>query len=86
MSRGEYVSWTQRQSELSASRRTLLLLFIFSLLGLPAPVLGPIAGWYAYSRRDQLAGADGTYLAMGYGTAAVGATYTLVILALIVGM
>ena len=86
MSRGEYVSWVQRQSELSATRRTLLLLFIFSLFGAPAPVLGPIAGWYAYSKRDQLAGADGTYLAMGYGTAALGSIYTIVILALVAGM
>lgn len=85
MSRGEYAQWSARQARLSGARRALILLFLFSFAGVAAPILGPIAGWFAHSRRDELAGADGTYLAMGYGTAALGAAYTLVILALVFG-
>jgi len=55
------------------------------LAGVPAPVLGPIAGWYAFTKRRQLEGSGGTYLAMGYGTAALGATYALMMLALALG-
>ncbi|MHC4818036.1 MAG: hypothetical protein ACYTF8_08270, partial [Planctomycetota bacterium] len=59
--------------------------FVLSLFGLPAPFVGPVAGIFAHSRRHLLAGAGGTYLAMGYGTAALGLTYTVVIALLLGG-
>ena len=82
MEPAEYKSWAASQNELRTSRRVILALFFVTLLGLPAPICGPIAGFFAYRRRDLLAGADGTYLAMAYGAAALGLTYAAVILAL----
>lgn len=82
----EWRAWAAGRQALSATRKTLVLLFIFSMFGLPAPVLGPIAGAMAYKQRDALAGADGTYLAMGFGAAALGAIYTLILLFLMLGL
>lgn len=81
----EYRAWLKEQAELKTSRRALTLLFVLSLFGLPAPFVGPVAGIFAYTRRHLLAGAGGTYLAMGYGTAALGLTYTVVIALLLGG-
>lgn len=86
MTKEEYQRWLAKQAAIKSSRRTLVALFVVSLAGVPAPVLGPIAGWFAYNNRDKLEGAGGTYLAMGYGTAALGATYALIFLALFLGM
>jgi len=81
----EYRAWVRRQEEARSSRLILLCLFIVTLLGVPAPLTGPIAGAVAWSRRDLLAGADGTYLAMGYGAAALGAVYAVTILLVVLG-
>lgn len=86
MTRGEYQDWKAERQRLASTRRTLGVLFLLSLLGFTAPVLGAIAGVLAYKRRHDLAGADGTYLALGYGTAAIGTTYSLVMLLLLFGM
>ena len=51
----------------------------------PAPVVGPIAGVYAYRKRTLLAGTGGTYLAMGYGSAALGGCYLLLIAIIALG-
>jgi hypothetical protein len=81
----EYGAWQEDEARRKASRRTLLLLFLFSLLALPAPVLGAVAGVYAWRRRKELAGADGTYLAIGYGAAVLGALYAVLFLLLLGG-
>jgi hypothetical protein len=86
MTREEWRAHERRQEDLSGTRKALVLLFIFSLFGIPAPVLGPIAGAIAYRRREDLAGADGTYLALGFGAAALGATYLLIVLLLMMGL
>jgi hypothetical protein len=86
MTRETWRTWNESQQAAHRGRRTLFLLFLFSLFGLPAPLLGPIAGAYAWRRRRLLAGADGTYLAMGYGAAALGATHLVAILCLAVGL
>jgi hypothetical protein len=85
MTHAEYRDWTQGQSRMKGSRRTLLFLFLGSLPGVTAPVLGAIAGVYAARNRRLLTGTDGVYLAMGYGAAALGLTYALVIVALLLG-
>ena len=70
----------------AGAKKSLVLLFVLSLFGLPAPVLGPIAGGVAWRKRRLLAGADGTYLAMGYGAAALGVTYLTILLLLGLGL
>lgn len=85
MTRPDFVAWRKEGEAASRLRRTLAGLFIASLTGLPAPVTGGVAVWIAWRSRKRLEGSDGTYLAMGYGAAALGATYTLMILLLALG-
>ncbi|NVB80591.1 MAG: hypothetical protein HOV81_19510 [Kofleriaceae bacterium] len=81
----EYKEWQAEQNALSSARSRLAWLFIGSLAGVTAPVLGTIAGVYAYKKRKKLAGAGGTYLAMGYGSAALGGIYAVIIAVLALG-
>lgn len=85
LTRQEYDQWVAKQDAIRKSRLTLIGLFVLALVGIPAPVVGPIAGWYAYSKRKELEGTGGTYLAMGYGTAALGGTYAVIWLLLLLG-
>ncbi len=77
MTRAEYQRWGASQQAIKTSRTTLICLFLLSLVGFTAPLAGPLAGVYAFRKRDQLAGTGGTYLAMGYGSAAIGGLYAL---------
>ncbi|TMQ12255.1 MAG: hypothetical protein E6J90_06600 [Deltaproteobacteria bacterium] len=79
MTRDEYAAWVDKQAGIARSRSLLIVLFICSLLGFVALVTGPIAGVYAWLRRRRLAETGGTYLAMGYGSAAIGGVYALLI-------
>lgn len=85
ISRDEYRAIVERERAVAGSRTALIWMFILSLLGLPAPVVGPIAGAYAYRKRTLLAGTGGTYLAMGYGSAALGGCYLLLIAIIALG-
>jgi hypothetical protein len=85
MTPAEYIAWRDEERKLSRARKTLVVLFLLSMLGFPSPVLGPFAGYYAYRTREHLIGADGTYVALGYGTAALGGTYGLTLLLLLLG-
>jgi len=75
----EYAQWTGQQQAIASARKVLIVLFILSLVGVTAPIAGAIAGIYARAKRTLLAGTGGTYLAMGYGSAAIGSFYTLLI-------
>ena len=86
MTLSSYREWRERERRRSGGRMTLFLLFMVSLLGIPAPVTGTIAGGVAWKNRHRLAGSGGTFLAMGYGAAALGATYTLFLLLLLIGL
>ena len=86
MTREEYYAWVEKEASERSARRGLLTLFILSLFGLVAPITGAIAAVVVYRFKDRLVGAQGTYLAMGYGSIALGALYTVVILLLILGM
>ena len=79
MTPDEYASWRADQAAIARSRQLLIALFLCSLIGVTAPVAGPIAGIYAWLRRARLASTGGTYLAMGYGSAAIGAVYLVLI-------
>lgn len=86
MTPAEYAQHVAKQDAIRRSRYTLTALFVLSLFGVPAPIVGPIAGWYAHTKRKELEGSGGTYLAMGYGTAALGGTYTVICLLLLLGL
>ena len=79
MTKDDYTTWLAREARRARSRTTLMVLFVFSLIGITAPVTGPIAGLFAYTRRRELAGTGGTYVAVGYGSAAIGVVYALLI-------
>jgi hypothetical protein len=85
MSPQDYIRWIEDRARQKGARRTILILFILALTGFLAPFCGAGAGIVAYARRQMLAGADGTYLAMGYGAAALGLLYTILIIAVAVG-
>jgi hypothetical protein len=85
MTRGEYAEWRSQQEALGRARTLLIWMFILSLFVFPAPLTGLIAGVYAFFRRKLLAGTGGTYLAMGYGSAALGAIYTILIVVVALG-
>jgi hypothetical protein len=79
MTQEDYRSWLDKEAALARARQLLIVLFLLSLVGLTAPLAGAIAGLYAWRKRKLLAGAGGTYLAMGYGSAAMAMIYTLLI-------
>lgn len=79
MTRAEYQREVAREGAIKRSRSALIWMFMFTLIGITAPLVGPLAGVYAYRRRKQLAGTGGAYLAMGYGAAAIGGFYALLV-------
>jgi hypothetical protein len=85
MTREEFGEWTQKESRIANARKALIWLFVFTLIGITAPLAGLIAGIFSFVRRKELAGTGGTYLAVGYGSAAIGLIYTLLIAAVAVG-
>lgn len=85
MTRAEYQSAIASEQAVKGARTALIWMFLLSLIGITAPLVGPIAGIYAWRKRDQLAGTGGTYLAMGYGSAAIGAFYSFLIVLIALG-
>ena len=85
MTRDDYVAAVEKDRAIKSARTALIWMFMFSLIGFTAPVVGPVAGLYAYRKRAQLAGTGGTYLAMGYGSAAIGACYAILIVLIALG-
>ncbi|HET9626216.1 MAG TPA: hypothetical protein VFP84_32865 [Kofleriaceae bacterium] len=81
----EYQAWLADQAAVASARRWLITLFVLSLVGVLAPITGPIAGIYAAVKRKKLAGTGGTYLAMGYGSAAIGALFAILIVVVALG-
>jgi hypothetical protein len=79
MTSADYMSWKDEQDAVAGYRRLLIWMFVLSMTVFASPVTGTIGGLFAYAKRKQLAGANGTYLAMGYGGAALGALFTTLI-------
>jgi hypothetical protein len=86
ISPAEFEAWVGEQRAVRRAKRLITVLFIITLIGLIAPLTGTIAGVYAYARRERLAGANGTFLAIGFGSAAIGAIHAIVMLLLAVGL
>jgi len=85
MTKEDYESWV-KERELQRDRRIqLIVLFVFTIMGLLAPISGTIAGIQAYRSRTLLVGEVGTYLALGYGAAVIGFVYTIVFVLLLFG-
>jgi len=85
MTADEYHAWLDQQGAIAGARKFLIWMFILSLIGVTAPITGPVAGLYAWVKRTQLAGTGGTYLAIGYGSAAIGAIYSILIVLVALG-
>ena len=85
MTNKDYREWTDKQARVNSARKALIWMFIASLVGFVAPVVGPLAGIFAFTKRKELANTGGTYLAMGYGSAAIGVMYIAIIVALKLG-
>ena len=75
MSPEDYTAWLAQERSIAAAQKALIVLFLLSIAGAGAPLCGPIAAIYAHRNRRRLAGAHGVYLAMGYGSAALGVAY-----------
>ena len=75
MTSEEYRAWIARERAIEVARTNLVILLALSVAGFGAPLCGPFAAYYAHRNRGLLAGAHGVYLAMGYGSAALGAAY-----------
>lgn len=86
MTPAEYQDWQTGQAEIKGAKTLLVVLFLGTLIGFIAPLTGPLAGIYAYVKRDKLAGENGTFLALGYGSAALGGVYGAIIALLAVGL
>ncbi len=86
MTSAEYYEWFEREKARRSARVVILVLFCLSLTGLAAPVVGPIAFFKAQRDHQALTGeGGGPYLALAYGTAAIGLVYILLIVAVILG-
>lgn len=85
MTREDYQAWLTEDNDRDSRRRELVILFVLTLFGLPAPITGSVAGIHAYRSRGLLVGEVGTYLALGYGAAVLGGVYTLIFLLLAIG-
>jgi hypothetical protein len=85
MTKDEYKEWVAEDNLRNQRRTELIVLFVMTILGLPAPLTGSIAGIQAYRSRTLLVGEVGTYLALGYGAAVIGLVYTIVFLLLLIG-
>jgi hypothetical protein len=86
MTKEDYQSWATEQKEQKSMRTQLVVLFVITIFGLLAPLTGAIAGIQAHRSRPLLVGEIGTYLALGYGAAVIGAVYTIVFLLLLFGL
>ena len=85
MTMSEYAGWLSSERSIVSAKKTIIALFLLSIAGGPAPITGAIAVFFAHKRRVQLGGAHGTYLAMAYGSGALGAIYLVILLLLALG-
>lgn len=85
MTKDEYKEWVAEDELRKQRRMELIVLFVITSFGMPAPITGAIAGIQAYRSRTLLVGEVGTYLALGYGAAVIGAVWTIIFLLFLFG-
>jgi hypothetical protein len=81
----QYAEWTEEMRSAKGLKTTITVLFLLSLTGVLAPVLGLASFVLARRGRKLLAGADGAFTALAWGNLVVGATYALVFILLALG-
>lgn len=86
MTAAQHQAWLEEQKIRVRNRRLFVALFLLSLFGWPAPFAGLFAGVQAYRHHEVLVGEDGPFLALGYGTAAIGGVYGLIFLLVYIGL
>lgn len=86
MTAHDYLEWSRTEERNASTRRSLIWLFVFTLLAAPAPLTGALAGVQAHRNRHDLEGSNGVYLALGYGTAALGGLYAILFLLVAFGL
>jgi hypothetical protein len=69
-----------KQERLQATRNTVVVLFVLSILGCLAPILAIVAPCYIVPKRAQVARAGPIYLAMGYSAIGISALYSILLL------
>lgn len=80
-----YQEWTTYEHGRRVKRTALCTMFLLSMTGLAAPMAGLAAIVSTTRWRRELAGDYGAYLALGYGTAAIGAVYCAIFTGLWLG-
>jgi hypothetical protein len=78
MTAEEYQTWLSEDKGRTRMCKQMVILFLLTILGLPAPITGGFAGIQAYRYRTLLVGEVGTYLALGYGAGVIGMVYSLI--------
>ena len=86
MTHEAYSEYLEDLAARKRARNLLLMLFFFTGAGFPGPITGPLAGIYAYQKRGLLTGQAGSYVALGIGTALLGACYAAIFALLALGL
>ena len=68
-----------KEERLQSTRTTVIVLFILSLLGCPAPIVALIAPCYILPQRATVARAGPVYVIMGYSAIAISAVYSILL-------
>lgn len=85
MTPAEYSDHLAELEDRKKLKRIFVVLFALTLTALLAPITGLVAGLTARAKKEELKGQDGAFLALGYGTAALGGAHALVWLVLAMG-
>ena len=69
-----------KEERLQSTRSTVIVLFVLSLLGCPAPILAIVAPCYILPKRATITRAGPIYLIMGYSAIGISVVYSILLL------
>ncbi|HEX7599178.1 MAG TPA: RING finger protein [Polyangia bacterium] len=81
----QYQQWTEDMQSAKRLKLIVTVLFVLSLTGVLAPILGLASFILTRRGRKLLEGADGAFTALAWGNMIIGATYTVLFVLLAVG-